>query len=103
MKIKCNCGSIIVDQTDYLKVKGYIISDTQWFDFWEALDNAIEDSGPNKTDKENAVMRMRQQNVFKTVWECPGCGKLYVDSRDGNLIQYTPESKRYNGVLDKKE
>ncbi|WP_299677007.1 hypothetical protein [uncultured Tenacibaculum sp.] len=39
MKIKCNCGFYIVDNTDSLTNKGYLISDTQWFNFWDAIDN----------------------------------------------------------------
>jgi len=101
MKIKCNCGSIIVDQTDFLKHKGHVISDIQWHDFWDAIDHAIEHSGPNKSDKEKAVMQLRQQRLFKTVWECVECGKLYIDSENGNLISYAPDSNGYNAVLDR--
>ncbi len=48
MKINCTCQNTIVDQTDYLKNKGYVISATQWFDFWDSIDNAIEKSGNKK-------------------------------------------------------
>jgi hypothetical protein len=102
MKIKCNCGGLIVDSTDYLPFKGYIIPDTQYFDFWNAIDDAIEKSGPSKSDKENACMELRKRWCFDRIWECTTCGKLYVDSEDGNLVLYSPDSNQYNGLLDKK-
>ncbi|XLS28089.1 hypothetical protein ACJD0Z_12865 [Flavobacteriaceae bacterium M23B6Z8] len=103
MKIKCTCQNIIVDQTDYLKNKGYLISDTQWFDFWDAIDLAIEKSGETKEDIENACIQLRKQDVFKTLWECTNCGKLFVDGKNGELITYKPDSKKYNGILNKKQ
>ncbi|PCI93479.1 MAG: hypothetical protein COB15_16310 [Flavobacteriales bacterium] len=102
MKINCTCGNIIVDQTDYLKNKGYLISDTQWFDFWNDIDNAIEKSGESKKEKEEACMQLRNQNIFKTLWECTSCGKLYIDDKNGNLISYTSDKNDYNGILDTK-
>lgn len=102
MKINCTCGNIIVDQTDYLKNKGYLISDTQWFDFWNDIDNAIEKSGESKKEKEEACMQLRNQNIFKNLWECTSCGKLYIDDKNGNLISYTSDKNDYNGILDTK-
>lgn len=102
MKINCNCGHIIIDNTDYLRHKGYVISDTQWFDFWDAIDHAIEKTGNSPKEKERACMQLRKKNVFKPFWECTNCGKLYVDDKAGNLRAYSPENKTYNKVLDKK-
>ncbi|EZH73783.1 hypothetical protein ATO12_17775 [Aquimarina atlantica] len=101
MKIRCSCNAIIVDQTDYLKNKGYVISDTQWFDFWDAIDAAIEKSGESKKDKEEACMQLRKLHVFKTSWECTNCGALFINGRDNELKTYAPDSKEYNGILDK--
>ncbi len=102
MKIKCNCGNIIVDQTDYLKNKGYIISDTQWFNFWNSIDDAIEHSGPSAKEKEEACMQLRKLRLFKMAWECQNCGKLFINDPYGDLLTYSPDNKNYNKVLDKK-
>ena len=99
MKIKCSCENIIIDQTDSLKYKGYVISDTQWNEFWDAIDIEIEKSGEPKKDKES--IQLRRQNLFKTLWECVKCGKLFVDDENGNLITYSADSKKYNGILNK--
>lgn len=103
MKIKCDCENIIVDQTDYLKNKGRLISDTQWFDFWDSIDDAVEKTGNSAREKEEACMQLRKQDLFKTLWECQNCGKLFVDGENGELIKYSPDNKNYNQVLNKKE
>lgn len=102
MKIKCSCKNIIVDQTDYLKNKGYLISDTQWFDFWDSIDKAIEKSGNSNKQKEEIYIQLRRQNLFKGIWECQHCGKIFIDGENGNLIIYTPENKKYNEALNRK-
>ncbi|MEZ4850629.1 MAG: hypothetical protein R3B93_18845 [Bacteroidia bacterium] len=102
MKIKCTCNHLIIDQTDYLKHKGYLISDTQWFDFWDAIDGAIEQSGPSSKEKEAAAMRLRKKDIFKVLWECTNCGKLYVDGKNGELISYSPDNHHYNQILNQK-
>ncbi|MGH1336858.1 MAG: hypothetical protein ACRBFS_12100 [Aureispira sp.] len=102
MKIKCTCAHLIVDQTDYLRNKGHLISDTQWFNFWEAIDAAIEQSGDSPKEKKEACMQLRQQRVFKTLWECTHCGNLFVDGENGDLMLYKPENKRYNEALNRK-
>lgn len=102
MKIECACGHLIIDQADSLKHKGYIISDTQWFDFWDALDHAIEKSGPSALAKERACMQLRKMDIFKTIWECTHCGKLYINGPENELIAYSPDSNQYQGILDRK-
>jgi len=104
MKIECTCGEIIRDQTDYLKNKGHLISDMQWFAFWNAVDTAIEKSGTSKKDKEKACMQLRKQNVFKTILECTNCGKLFIDTTSNgkhSLISYTPDLNKYSAILNK--
>lgn len=103
MKIYCSCGNIIPDGTDYLKHKGHLISDTQWFGFWDAIDNAIEKSGDSKKEKENACMFLRSNNPSKLIYECQDCGKLYVDKKEGEFISFIPENQKYNGVLSKND
>ena len=55
-----------------------------------------------KKDKEDACMQLSKQNLFKTLWECTKCGKLFVDGKSGELITYEADSKKYNQILNKK-
>ena len=51
-----------------------------------------------KKDKEDACMQLSKQNLFKTLWECTKCGKLFVDGKSGELITYEADSKKYNQI-----
>ena len=84
----------MVDQADYLKNKGYVILDTQWFGFWDFIEFSIEKFGKTEKDQENACMQLRKQDVFKTLWECINYGKLFADGKHGELMTYEPESKK---------
>lgn len=98
MKILCECGGVIVDQTDYLPNKGYIISDQDWFDFMDAMDNAIEKSGPSQAEKERACMKIRSLAIrlTKIIYQCNKCGRLYISNNDDKL-------EIYNNSEDKEE
>ncbi|KRE55893.1 hypothetical protein [Paenibacillus sp. Soil750] len=91
MKIRCRCGDIIVDQTDFHSNKGYIISDQDFFDFLDAVDNAIEKSGPTAKDKERAVMSIRYLigELQKTVYQCFTCGRMYINAKENGLKEFT--------------
>jgi hypothetical protein len=101
MKIHCDCGNIISDSTDNIKYKGRMIPDKNWDDFWDSIDFAIEKSGPSEKEKETACMQLRKQNIFRTMWECTNCGKLFIDDQNYKLKTYSPDSKKYNEILDK--
>lgn len=90
MKIGCECGSVIVDQTDFLPYKGYIISDQDWFDFLDAIDFAVEKSGPSQKEKESALMKVRSLAVTlsKEIYQCNACGRVHIQNNSGNLEMF---------------
>lgn len=101
-KIKCTCGNTISNSVDYASYKGHMISDRNWDEFWTAIDFAIEKSGPSEKEKEEACMKLRMMRVFDSMLECYNCGKLYADDENGNLVTYSPDSKKYNGIFKKR-
>ena len=101
MKILCTCENIIIDQTDYLNYKGYIISDAEWIDFWDSIDERINSGRPSKDNDENIQLEM--QKVFKNAWECTKCGNLFIEGTNGEILEYTSDNKKYNKVLNKIE
>ena len=101
MKIQCECGHLIIDQTDGHRHKAHLISDTQWLAFWDAVDQAIERPKLSAKQRERMVMQLRKRNLFRTAWECGHCGKLYIDGESGELLGYSPDSKGYNHALEK--
>lgn len=103
MKIRCACDNIIVDQTDYLKYNGYLISDTQWFDFWDSIDEKIKSFRDSSNSNEDTLLHIKEQSNFKTLWECIKCGKLYIEGENGNTASYSADSEKYNQILNKRE
>ena len=98
MKIKCTCGEIIPDQTDYLSYKAYIIGDKNYFDFLDTIDEAIESK---EEDREKLCMSVRRAEPSRLAWECNTCGRLYLRDENGNLIEYRPENGQANRVFDR--
>lgn len=94
MKITCSCGEILVDQTDYLPYKAHIIPDQHYFGLLEAIDDAIENSGPSPSDKDAAVMRVRNLigKIKRWAWQCRVCGRLFVDGPplSNTVYQFVP-------------
>ena len=92
MKIKCTCGGIIPDQTDYLSYKAHIIGDKNYFDFLDAVDEAIESK---EEDREKLCMNVRRAEASRLAWECSTCGRLYLSDENGkaNRIFDRPRSK----------
>ncbi|MCB0398521.1 MAG: hypothetical protein KDD26_02665 [Winogradskyella sp.] len=102
MKINCTCENIIPDSTDHIMYKGHMIPDKLWEDFWNSIDFAIEKSGPSAEEKETACMQLRMLNNFRTILECTACGKLFINDQNYDLKTYSPDSKKYNRILDNK-
>lgn len=94
MKIVCDCGSMIYDQTDYLPNKAHFIPDQEWFNVLEAIDDAIEKSGPSAKDKEVACMKVRRliREASRVAWQCYECGRVYVDDHAYQLRQFVPDT-----------
>jgi len=92
LKFECLCGNIIVDQTDYLPYKGYLISDQDLFDLMDSVDHAIEKSGPTSLDKEQAIMDIRnlETQLMKIVYQCTQCKRLYINDNHNKLNEFIP-------------
>jgi hypothetical protein len=98
MKIKCTCGEIIRDQTDYLPNKAHVIGDKDYFDLLDRIDEAVETAS---SDKDKALMAIRIGEPSRLAWECMSCGRLYFDDGQGGLVEYAPQNGRANAVFDR--
>lgn len=94
MKIECACGAHIHDGTDNLAHKAHLMPDQEWDAFWNAVDDAVEKSGPAADDKAAACMRLRMQSFgHRLMWQCRQCGRLYIDDRHHRLQCFAPASE----------
>jgi hypothetical protein len=92
MKIDCRCGARISDATDCLPHKAHFVSDQDWNAMWDAIDEALENSGPG--DKEAVLMTTRRRigSLFRLAWQCRACGRVYMDDQSGELREFLPAS-----------
>lgn len=91
MKIQCACGYLISDGTDGLPHRAHFIADQDWEAFWDEVDAAVDRSGPSAREKEAACMRLRGLGLFRSAWQCPSCGRLWVDDASHTARPFAPE------------
>lgn len=88
MKIGCECGGVIYDNTDYIPNKAYLVADQDMEDYLEAICKIISNLGQSKDEKEHAMSEV--WNLFsaftKHVYQCDNCGRLYIDG-DNNTLE----------------
>lgn len=71
MKIRCQCGYLIVDTSDFIAYKGYIVPDQDIEDFEEGSNTQIYEKS-------------------RIIYQCESCGRLAVDI-DNEIYFFTPE------------
>lgn len=92
MKIGCVCGETIADSGDRLPTKAHLVSDVDWWELLDAIDEAIEKSGPSPGEKEAACHTVRAllSRLTRLAWQCAACGRLYVDNAEYELQRFVP-------------
>src|SRR5271168_4010506 len=96
MKIGCHCGELIRDQTDDLPWKGHLIPDQEWFATHDAIDDAVIDPlAVGRIEKDQAYHLAREIIIrsSRLMYQCPRCGRLYIDDFEGNSQCYVPASE----------
>lgn len=83
MKFKCPCGHVIGDQTDFLPYKGYLIADQDWEDLFEAVDAPATETPRHDW----------WPSLFRTVYQCAECQRLFIEDRDFDLVCFEPQSE----------
>ena len=79
MKIGCECGAVIVDQTDDLPHKAHLIPDQEWFATYDAIDDEVIDPmADGRLSKEAAYHHSRRiiSRSARLLWQCRACGRL---------------------------
>ncbi len=92
MKIQCRCGALIFDGTDNLPHKAHVIPDQEWDAVLDAIDHAVERSGPGADAKAAACMAARQaiSRAARPAWQCRECGRLWVDDQQHQAREFAP-------------
>lgn len=105
--IKCKCGNVLKDTTDNISYKGYVISDKEYFDMLDLADTMIGSTIP---DREEAVMSFRM-NIggranrhiwLKDIFQCPDCGRIFLENNKGEFCSFLPEDNDEKQLLNYK-
>jgi hypothetical protein len=126
-KIACECGHIIVDQTDYLSYKGDIIPDifqellfeklnTGIVTFIDAIKNGQKekwiketflDSYPLDLDNSNMIsdlFYMYYSDHKRIIYQCENCGRVLIQKgKSDHFASFKPESDDWRNILGKEE
>jgi hypothetical protein len=122
-KVRCMCGHIIVDQTDNIPYKGYILPDvhvdkvsdnmtsnidslidaTKKGERLEWIENHFK-VPPYPTDlKESSMIydSLSLNEVVQEIFECQNCGRIAIEIGQTNMFKFfKPESDDTKGVLN---
>jgi len=123
-KIRCECGHVIVDQTDNLQYKADIIPDTALYPLFDRLDDIVDtltDAIQNGKKKEwidkyfdqsyprdlsnSSMMRdlflRHYADVSKQIYQCEGCGRILIQKdKTLSFVTFKPESDDWAGILN---
>ena len=85
MNFACRCGYCFYDGSDNLSFKAHILADEDWNEFVGYLEDAEK---PHTEKIEN--MGRSLDLLERCIYQCPECGRLFLESADGSLTMFTP-------------
>lgn len=101
MHFSCECGNQILDTTDYLPYKAYLIPDQDLFDYIDEIDKIIQNVGSNLEEKEDAKQKIRNLSVeyTKMIYQCPRCGNIFLKDKLTDLEMFQGSNYDVNKEL----
>ena len=97
MRIQCLCGHMIYDVGDSEPAKGYVISDRE-LDALVSFTGGIRERGEDYAREFYRGFGTRVE--FRTVYQCPACGRLLLESADHSFAFFSPEGHEEKSLLD---
>ena len=82
MHFSCQCGNVIHDTSDNLSYKGYIIAD-QDIDYLIETIEKLEKPHTQYIGVYDEISKL----LRRTVYQCPDCGRVYIENLALILIQ----------------
>lgn len=101
MKIRCQCGFVILDGTDELPQKAHLLPDQEWLTAFDRLEGIVTAVARGELGAELACQRVTEVvcTPARLMWQCRSCGRLYVDGHDRQLHCFTPEGTAFDREL----
>lgn len=95
--LRCQCGYIIHDSSDFLSYKGSIMADQDESDYFDRVEEIIKSDNPNKNSLMCDFLR-ELGYMTKTIYQCSQCGRLYIEDNN-EFFCFRPENHTNNNVL----
>jgi len=99
MKIRCDCGEPVHDAASAGRAR--YVRALDWDGLLEAIDAAIESSGPSAAEKAAACQRVRTRltSLSRPMWQCRACQRLHLDDQHDVLHGFVPRDGRASRAL----
>ncbi len=96
--LACKCGHVMIDRTDSLPYKGRLLADQDWSWFLESLSRFAESVklAKRKVQPQHADQLVRR---CRHVYQCPECGRLYLQDSGNQYHAFLPEGDSPNKWL----
>lgn len=98
MHFGCSCGQRIHDNADCLPYKAYLLPDQDEGSYCDELEQIIRNESLSLDERvDRAVISLQVRYLSRCIYQCPNCGKLFVDDRDESCRQlhvFLPEGEQ---------
>lgn len=95
--LRCKCGYIIHDSSDYISYKGRIMADQDHFDYLDFTAEIIESKYPDRKKLVNNCFD-KFTGMTKIIYQCSKCGRLYIENNN-EIFCFMPENHDNKNIL----
>lgn len=98
--LPCRCGYIFHDNTDFLSFKAYFRADQDMDDYFTSVEAIMKNLTLSMKDKEHEILCVADFHFTnRLLYQCPSCGRLYVEDNDRHFHCFMPEPEEDNHRL----
>ncbi|NAS32526.1 hypothetical protein GTQ40_16205 [Flavobacteriaceae bacterium R38] len=99
-KIKCKCGYVISDSTDFIAYKGHLIADQDYYDFYTEIENKDWHDATSIGSK-----------YFNEIFQCTNCQNIIIirnnkqfnfksiDSESNSKVLNSHQNEKWTGII----
>lgn len=86
MKLRCECGAVIHDATDYQENKAHFVPDETWEEMCEKIE-----AGMSPWDASVIYQRI--------MYQCYECSRIYLEGKNREFTSFKPDLEAKFGIL----
>lgn len=98
--LPCRCGYIFHDNTDFLSFKAHFRADQDTDDFFCQVEDILKNQKLSAEDKAHEILCVADFHYTNRIlYQCPECGRLFVEDNDQHYHCFAPEPEETNHRL----